>query len=110
MCLQLPTPPIDEIANQTELAISQALLRDNINKIEGTNSSFVKPAVELIVKLLGNQHKDKLFYNLISAAQRKVRRKPGKSASSHDSKEPTTPNGIKEFDDEINSCDAKDVS
>lgn len=33
--LQLPTPEVDEYSNEPEITANQALLRDNINKIEG---------------------------------------------------------------------------
>lgn len=91
--LQLPTPQIDEYANEADIAINQALLRDNINKIEG------------------NPHKDKLLYNILSAAQRKVKKKTGKSGSiSQDSKcEPISPTATKEFADQLNQCDSKQV-
>lgn len=92
----MPTPQINDYPNESELAaLNQALLRDNINKIEGSH------------------HKDKLFHNLISAAQRKVKRKTVKTGGNvQDCKEePTSPNSNKDFVDHLNQCcDPKDVS
>lgn len=67
-----------------ENASNQALLLDNISKYEALKDQKEKNGA--------------LFSSIISAAQRKVKRKTVKSGhGATDKEEPTTPNGVKEF-------------
>ncbi|XP_071049993.1 rho GTPase-activating protein 23 isoform X4 [Onthophagus taurus] len=76
--------PIAMAESQENDQINTNLLLDNISKVEG---------------LKEQKEKKEFITSLISAAHRKVKRKPAKShSSSQDSKEEgSTPNGIKEF-------------
>lgn len=106
MALNLPpqSVPIATIDELGESASSQALLLDNISKYEG--KQFFQ-YVYLIVYIFSffvalKDQKEKngaLFSSIISAAQRKVKRKTVKSGHTVvDGKEEVlTPNGMKEF-------------
>lgn len=90
----LPVPAVLTDAQEEVEPSSQALLLDNISKYEGEFFIFVFFYILIIILVVALKDKEKngaLFSSIISAAQRKVKRKSTKGPSSlNESKEEVT--------------------